>query len=263
MSEKQSGVLTLDGVDSDDRTAIEANEIEKQPRLSFHVLEPGDANYGWGLQVEKDVFASEFGDSPELIEQEYYKYNPYSTLLVVRDEKANMPIGMWRVIHNNKDVGFKTYNDIQREDLGWKRRMDDVLLQTELELPPEKTVDLGSVAILKQYRENLEGAQAGIALYKGMIEYSKQHGIEYWVGIIDRKPFELVTQKRFGGIFHQFKSLGYEKYMGSEQSTPVYAEVARVPEIIKAHSEMFYKLIVEAEGLGEFVSFPTGYLEAS
>lgn len=262
MPEKQPGNFTLDGVDSDDATP-ETNELEEQPRLSFHVLEPGDANYEWGLQVEKDVFAIEFGDSPELIEQEYYKYNPYSTLLVVRDEKANIPIGMWRVIHNNQDVGFKTYNDIQREDLGWKRRMDDVLAENGLELPPEKTVDLGSVAILKQYRGNMEGAQAGIALYKGMIEYSRQHGIEYWVGIIDRKPFESVTQKRFGGIFRQFKGLGYERYMGSEQSTPVYAEAAKVPEIIKAHNEMFYKLIVEAEGLGDFVSFPPGYLKAS
>src|SRR5438128_969954 len=70
--------------------------------------------------IERDVFFEYFGNTPELLAEEYGRYEQASLFLTVMDHVRVRPAGMIRVIQPSP-AGLKTLHDLERV---WEQPLD-------------------------------------------------------------------------------------------------------------------------------------------
>lgn len=125
------------------------NSQENRPKTRFgcYLISGSDEYSNLGRFVEGQVFMDTFGNTPDVMETEYGPFEKASTFFVVVDHEANLPVGVMRIIENS-EAGLKSLVDLERTPL--KLKPEEVYEGYNID--PGKCVDLGTLAVLPQYR---------------------------------------------------------------------------------------------------------------
>ncbi len=175
-------------------------------------------------QIERQVFEDKFGNDAEEMEREYGLYEEASTFFLSVDVESKQPIGALRIIRNSVN-GLKTLNDLEanQADLPFTITQRRAMLQHRIESLNE-CWDIGTVAVSKEYRHSMLGADVSIQLYRGMYVTAMQEEVKHFVSIIDDKAHAILTE--FLGIpFVPLCNSEPFEYLGSKASHATYGFV--------------------------------------
>ena len=131
-----------------------------------------------GLQVAAGVFFEAFGNTPELLEQEYAHLIPAMTHVVVLDRWTRAAVGSL-VLQGPRAGGLKTVVDMTGPP--WPLPAEEALGVLGLGAADRTAADLLVLAVTPEHRNR---GVAVLLLYAGWV-VSVAHGIERWTAILD------------------------------------------------------------------------------
>ena len=173
-------------------------------------------------QVEARVFLQAFGNTPELLAQEYGPYEARSRFVVVLDEQSGCALGTARLIVAGASP-VKTLVDAAGEP--WHLPVADSL--GAVGLTPRDVWDVGSLAVDPRYRAGAAGAELSVALCHGLWRYARNCGAPGLVTIVDDRVRRLL--RAMGVPWRPMVGAASRPYLGSPASTPCVL-VARMAE---------------------------------
>jgi GNAT superfamily N-acetyltransferase len=182
--------------------------------LVAHSPEERDA----ARQVEAQVFLQAFGNTPELLEEEYGKYEARSRFVVVIDDESGAALGTARLIVADASP-VKTLVDIAGAP--WHLPVEDTL--GAVGLAPGTVWDVASLAVDPRYRAGAAGAEVSVALCHGIWRYADNCGVPGMVTILDDRVHRLV--RAMGLPWHPMPGATSQAYLGSPASTPCVFDV--------------------------------------
>ncbi|CCG01309.1 hypothetical protein [Blastococcus saxobsidens] len=164
-------------------------------------------------QVEAQVFLQAFGNTPEVMEQEYGPYEARSRFVVVIDDQSGAALGTARLIVAAADP-VKTLLDVAGEP--WQLPVADSL--GTVGLAPGTVWDVGSLAVDPRYRAGAAGAEVSVALCHGLWRYARNCDVPGLVTIVDDRVRRLL--RAMGVPWHPMVGAASRPYLGSPASTP-------------------------------------------
>jgi hypothetical protein len=181
-----------------------------------------------GRYIEGSVFLGSFGNTPEMLEEAYVKYEDASRFFLSIDAQEGVPTGVLRVIENSQS-GLMTLNDVQEPPFNIS--LAAVAAKHGI-VDFDKVWDVGTVAVLPEFRHGQ--GPASIQLFRAMYLSAVDHKIEHLVSMIDDKLY-----KKLNGILGiPFKPLADAKpgpYMDSQKTHPVHGFVPEFYEKMSDH----------------------------
>jgi hypothetical protein len=214
--------------------------------LGVYAFASDDPAADLARHVEAEVLYESFGNTPELLHEEYDRYESQSFFFCVLDHRRRRPAGVIRIIIPYRDgSGSKTYDDIERL-WGVPRaslRCDD------LPFPAGSSWDMATLAVSPEYRGAATAGVTALALYQSMLRASVQCGVTWGAALLDAVVYRMI-EWRFESPFRVFDGLEGKHYLGSNLSLPVYSDAARWREGLKTTNPTMYDLIFEGVGLG-------------
>ena len=173
-------------------------------------------------RVEAQVFLQAFGNTPELMEQEYGAYEHRSRFVAVIDDASGSAVGTARLIAADASP-VKTLVDVAADP--WHLPVADSL--GAVGLAPAAVWDVASLAVDPRYRTGAAGAEVSIALCHGIWRYARNCGVPGLVTILDDRVRRLV--RAMGLPWYPMPGATSQPYLGSPASTPC-AFVVRTAE---------------------------------
>lgn len=188
-----------------------------------------------GREVEKAVFEECFGNDLAILRREYEAYDDRSVFIVAIDAAAQIPAGVLRLIKPSPR-GLKSLNDIADPRHSWQLFAAD--LEARMPSPaldPAKTLDIATLAVKPEYRQDSAGQLDRISalLYYAMYQWSRQHGYDNWVGIIDTAPLKAI--QGLGSPLDFFDGVEAAPYLDSPASIPFYARLDEIDRRLAEH----------------------------
>lgn len=215
--------------------------------LRFVVGPTGD-ELAAALACESDVFLQTYGNTAEQFEAEYGPYREHTGFMTILREDGEA-VAAARVIGPGP-AGLKTLNDVSRPPWG----ADGLRSARSAGIDPARTWDLATIAVRKGQGR---GGLCACALYHGFIAGSLANGINHTVMIMDAKARELLTA--VGIHTETLPGTFTGEYLGSAESTPVWADIHRGLEQMRQYSPDAYRLIYHGVGL-DGISLPTDWV---
>jgi hypothetical protein len=200
----------------------------------------GDARFGCYLiadsspysdiarSVECRVFEEFFGNDPSIMLESYGPYERHSKFLLMIDRELRQPAGVIRIIEHSA-VGLKTFNDIEGAPLWISTEEATAIHQIDL----AKTWDIGSLAVLKEYRGGSTKHFVCTLLYGQLYLEVCKAGIEHLTAILDEHAFRQLIDK-YGVPFVPIAGSGAFSYLGSERNYAAYASVSWIGPGVEA-----------------------------
>jgi hypothetical protein len=190
-------------------------EHKPQNQFGCYAIE-GFNNYSnLGRFVESSVFLDAFGNTPEIMAQEYGPYENASEFLVVMDHDTEMPVGVLRTIKDS-DAGLKSLNDLKDTPL----QLDAGKVCEELKIVPDRCIDVGTLAIQPEFRARVGNILPSLLLYRSLyVRYLNNPDYDHVVTIIDKD-----AEKNLNRLSFPFKPIDerYFSYLDSKQSRALY-----------------------------------------
>jgi hypothetical protein len=184
-------------------------------------------------RVEADVFLQAFGNTPELLAQEYGPYEARSRFIAVIDDASGAALGTARLIVADAGSPVKTLLDVA--DAPWHLPVADSLAAVDLE--PATVWDVASLAADRRYRAGAAGAEVSVALCHGIWRYARNCGVPGMVTILDDRVHRLV--RAMGLPWHTMAGATSQPYLGSRGSTPcVFAVATAEAEVYGARPDL-------------------------
>ena len=191
--------------------------------FGVHIVEGSDEASDIARFIESTVFDEYFDNDVNTMKQEYSQYDPSSTFLLVLDYDNVKPVGVVRLIKPSA-AGLKSLNDLVRTDSPWYREGDTTTRRmAEIGDDPNHTIDIGTMAVMPNYRSKHAGNGASAALYSTCVQWSIANGYNYWVTIVDKKIY--TDMQSWGEPFQPFDGAEFRSYLDSPASLPVHLEV--------------------------------------
>ncbi|MGK5113587.1 MULTISPECIES: hypothetical protein [unclassified Geodermatophilus] len=178
--------------------------------------------------VEARVFLQAFGNTPEVMEQEYGAYRDRSRFLVVLDDADGMALGAARLIVPDATGEVKTLTDVAGEP--WHLDVPDSLRTAGLAGRP--VWDVASLAVDRRFRSGAAGAEVTLALCHGLLRHSQLCGAEGLVTILDDRVLRLL--RVMGVPWAPMAGASSRFYLGSPASTPCVCLVDSIGPNIRA-----------------------------
>jgi GNAT superfamily N-acetyltransferase len=164
-------------------------------------------------RVEARVFLQAFGNTPELMAQEYGAYEARSRFVAVIDDESGDALGTARLITAGASP-VKTVVDVAGEP--WHLPVADSL--ATVGLAPPTVWDVASLAVDPRYRAGSAGAEVSLALCHGIWRYARNCGVPGLVTILDDRVRRLV--RAMGLPWYPMAGATSQPYLGSPASTP-------------------------------------------
>jgi GNAT superfamily N-acetyltransferase len=177
--------------------------------LVAHSPEERDA----ARRVEGQVFLQAFGNTPELLEQEYGPYEARSRFVAVIDDQSGAALGTARLIVADTSP-VKTLVDAASAP--WHLPVAGSL--AAVGLTPGDLWDVGSLAVDPRYRAGAAGAEISVALCHGLWRYARNCGAPGLVTIVDDRVLRLL--RAMGVPWQPMAGATSRRYLGSPASTP-------------------------------------------
>ena len=178
-------------------------------------------------RVEAAVFLQAFGNTREVMEEEYGPYEARSRFVVVLDEDAGSALGVARLILPDATGRTKSLLDAARKP--WELDVTASLRTAGLVGRP--VWDVGSLAVDRRFRTGGAGAEVTVALCHGVLEYSLRSGTAGLVTILDDRILRIV--RAMGMPWTTMSGARSEYYLGSPASTPCVMDMDAVTDSIR------------------------------
>jgi len=182
--------------------------------------------------VESCVFQQFFGNEPALLAAEYGPYEESSSFFLVVDRDRCQAAGALRVIENS-DRGLKTLNDIARPPLSIS--LEKVIHHHQIE-DLDKCWDVGTVAVLKEYRGRASGHVVSSLLYGMLRAGACNAGMEHLVAVLDTHAYQQIVGL-LGAPFVPIAGSEPFEYLGSPSSIAAYAPTEPLSRCVAARMQ--------------------------
>jgi len=219
--------------------------VSRLKPLGLWVFDGSDPMSDLGRSVEAAVFGEHFGNSPELMAEEYGPYEDASTFVVVADTRQSKPVGVMRIIKNSS-AGLKTTNDLAAGT--WALAEEDVL--SAYALKREDVWDIATIAVAPGYR----GSRVTPILYWWLYGAVVHRGIRAVVAILDTKVRPLLSS--LGIPSEAICGAEPMEYLASPSSVPVLLDVGKMASAVKSKSYVNYLILGKGLGIRHRVSLP-------
>lgn len=192
--------------------------------------------------IEQTVFLEAFGNTPELLDREYERYESASFYICVLDHLRHTPAGMLRVV-TPSPAGLKSLNDIEPV---WDCPAATLIERTGLSLDPSRTWDIATLAVADGYRRGAGLVTMG--LYQTLTLAAFHCGVDWFVAILDMPVFRIIRW-RLRMIFAGYEGIGPLPYLGSAASLPAWCDVAAAERKLAQEDEDLHAVLVLGRGL--------------
>ena len=224
-------------------TSLPLEQLPEGSRFACTEISADSKFANLGRYVEEEVFVKEFGNTPEEMVEQYGPYEAASRFWVVFDLNSRLPVGALRAIENSP-AGLKTLNDIEEDYL----RIPTKEISDRYQLDLDKTWDVGTVAVLREYRGRKHDFLPSLTLYRALYRGAVNEDIKDFVAIIDKDAkFGLDLM---GVPFKPIMDSESFSYLGSKVSWALHSRVEdlvpgveTVYEATKDHTDDINQLI--------------------
>ena len=228
------------------------NDESKDWKIGIVVIDGEDPSSVLGREVERVVFGEFFSNDIERLKMEYEEYDARSTFIVAIDRENLRPVGAMRLLGSSSGEGLKSLDDIASPEYGWHIEKGELAKRMEqptfMEVP---SVDLVTLAIAPDYRSGEVLDALSAHLYYGLYQWSRKHGYEDWVGILDTGPLNKI--QLLGKPLDFFKGVEPREYIDSPSSIPFYANLDRIDQ--KTKEVGIYDFFIMGQGLNPSIKF--------
>ncbi len=207
----------------------------------FGTEEPGA---DLGRHLERRVFLESFGNTVDVLVQQYGPYEASSWFIVVVDHLRQLPAGVMRIVRSSP-AGLKSLNDLQ---LVWGEAAEVVMRRTGLDFDQEKTWDIATLAVPPEYRAKATGGLVTMGLYQTLTLAALVSGIELFVATLDMPVFRILRWK-LHMIFAGYQGLAPKSYLGSLASIPAWCDVVDSERRLAAVDPDLHAILCKGTGL--------------
>jgi hypothetical protein len=197
-----------------------------------------------GRHVERAVFLEAFGNTPQVLAEQYGRYEPWSVFICIVDHLRRIPAGVMRILLPSPQ-GFKSLNDI--EPL-WGVSAASLAERNGLALDLDKTWDIATLAIAADYRGKATRGVVSMGLYQSLTLAARRCGIEWFVAILDMPVFRMIRW-RLRMIFAGYEGIAPLPYLGSAASIPAWCDVVAAERHLAATDQDLHAVLVHGVGL--------------
>jgi hypothetical protein len=194
--------------------------------------------------LERRVFLDAFGNTAELLADEYERYEPASFFVCVIDHRREVCAAMMRVIVPISDgPGLKSLRDVKPV---WGESAEDLLAASGVLLEPACSWDLATLAVDREYRTGAALGLMHIGLYQAVARLARHFGVTWLVAILDYPVYRLIRLQ----LHRIFIAYGDERsYLGSARSVPVYCPIQEIEVEAAAADSSLHELIYVGSAL--------------
>jgi len=206
---------------------------------AFNASEPGAE---LGRRVERAVFLDAFGDTPDVLADEYDPYEAASFFFVVIDHRRRVAAGTMRVIMPT-GAGQKSLDDLLRV---WGRSAGDVIAGTPT-FPAGTSWDLATMAVHPQYRGAATSGLVSMSLIQALNMTAPRSGVAAYVTVLDSVVLRFL-QWQLNKPFQTFAGIDARPYLGSPLSQAVFCDVTEWRDRLAAANPVLHELLFEGTG---------------
>jgi hypothetical protein len=212
--------------------------------FGVYLLRSAEPGAELGRHVERTVFLETFGNTPELLADEYAPYEDASLFICVIDHLRRLPAGVMRLVLPSS-AGFKSLNDIEP---WWGEPAQVIIERTGLAMDMSRTWDVATLAVMVDYRGKATAGLVSMGLYQTATIMARNSGIEWVVAILDMPVYRLI--RKLSMPFFGYKGVLPMPYLGAVSNLPVWCHISEVEErrLARANPEM-YAILIEGTGL--------------
>ena len=197
-----------------------------------------------GRHIERLVFLEAFGNTPDLLADEYGPYEACSVFICVVDHLRTLPAGVMRVLLPSPR-GFKSLNDIESV---WGDPAATLIERTGLTMAPHRTWDVATFAVAPEYRGNAARGLISMGLYQTLTMAALHCGVDWFVAILDMPVFRMIRWK-LRMIFAGYQGVIPRPYLGSAASIPAWCDVVAAERRLAETDRDLHAILVEGIGL--------------
>ena len=197
-----------------------------------------------GREVERQVFGEFFGNTPEMLAEEYAPYEASSLFLCVIDQRRLVPAGVSRSIIPSS-AGFKSLHDIPRV---WGADADDLITRSDSGLDLGRCRDIATLATASGYRGGGTEGLVSLALYQAIIMSSLATEAPWLVAVMDVAVIDLLSE-RIGSPFSKYPDVQPERYLDSPSSLPVYVDLPAYGDRLAGADANMHDILFRGTGL--------------
>jgi len=197
-----------------------------------------------GRHVERMVFLEAFGNTPELLAQEYDPYEESCFFIVVVDHLRSLPVGAMRVLAVSP-AGFKSLNDMEQV---WGEPAEVAAARTGLSMTPETTWDVATLAVAPDYRAKATRGLVSMGLYQTVTVAARSCGVDWLVAVLDMPVFRMLRW-RLRMVFAGFEGVGPRPYLGSLASLPAWCDLVSTDRRLAAAYPELHGILYRGVGL--------------
>lgn len=198
--------------------------------------------------LERAVFLEVFGNTPELMDAEYGRYEAHSLFITVLDNEAERVAGVVRLICDGAG-DLKSLTDI--EGPPWHVPLADALAPYDLDL--STTLDLATLAVHPDYRGDATAGLVSLALYQAIAMLARAARMTHLVAILDCVVLES-AQTRTGQPFAFYPGVDPAPYLDSPLSVPVISEFEAYEQRLRRDVPELHELMFEGIGFESVIT---------
>lgn len=204
-----------------------------------------------GRAVEREVFGEVFGNTDEMLDTEYRRYDVGSIFLIVVDHHRLVPAGTSRILVPSP-AGHKSLHDLERV---WGEPADEILRRSGVDIDTDQLWDVATLAVTREYRGSSSEGLVSLALQQGIVMLASSNGIPWGIAVFDLVVLELV-QTLCGRPFQTFEGIEPRRYLDSPSSLPVYCDMIEFQQRLAFTDPDMYEVLFVGKGLEAAVSTP-------
>jgi hypothetical protein len=191
--------------------------------------------------VEARVFLDAFGNTADVMDQEYGHYADRSRFVTVIDDWDGSALGTVRLVHPGATGELKTLTDVAGAP--WHLSVPESLDAAGLAGRP--VWDVATLSVDRAHRSGARRSEVTLALCHGLYRYSRACGVEGWVTILDDRVLRLL--RVMGVPWKPMPGAGSRFYLGSPASTPCVCLIDSIAATMRARRPDVAPAMLEGE----------------
>lgn len=228
-----------------------AGDTPKEP-FGIYFIRPASEESVLARALEQKVFLETFGNTPDLLQEEYGRYEPHSIFIVALDHARRLPAGMGRFTLPS-ELGYKTLHDIERF---WHQDVDDVLARTGRPWDLDRVWDAGTFAVADDYRRNSTGGMVSLGLLAAVNRAMLLTGCNRFVTVLDVNVFTTFNELLYEA-YEPFPGVEPLSYLDSPLSIPCFVDADRHAPMVAAADPFLHRVLYEGVGIETVVRNPS------
>lgn len=182
---------------------------------------------------EAQIFFDAYGNTQQQLDEEYGPYEESSVFVAVTEAGGDV-VAVSRLILPS-DGGLKTLDDVSRPP--WS--VDGYASARSVGVDPMRALDIATIGVRRRMRG--AGRLAWLALGHAATQVSRVNSLPDFVMIMDARARRLMTA--VGCETFALPGTRPGPYLGSEESTPVWTNVARMLDVQRRDNPEGFRLV--------------------